>query len=61
MQYNKDSWLPWGLSSKESLADAEDMDSITGLGKAPGEGNGIAIQYSDLGNLIAQRSLVGYL
>ena len=30
--------------------DAGDMDSIPGLGRSPGEGNGDSLQYSCLGN-----------
>ena len=31
-------------------ASAEDMDSVPGLGRSPGEGNGNQLQYSCLGN-----------
>ena len=33
---------------KNLLADAGDVDSITGLGRSPGEGHGNAVQYSCL-------------
>ena len=42
--------LPWWLSGKESACKAEDMTSIPGSGRVPGEGNGNTLQYSFLGN-----------
>ena len=33
-----------------NAGDARDADSIPGLGRSPGEGNGIPLQYSCLGN-----------
>ena len=42
--------LPWGLSGKESVFNAGDTGSISGLGRAPGEGNGNPLQYSCLEN-----------
>ena len=38
--------LPWWLCGKESACNAEDMDSISGSGRSPGEGNGNLLQYS---------------
>ena len=35
---------------KESAHSAGDADSITGLGRTPGKGNGNSLQYSCLGN-----------
>ena len=35
---------------KNPPANAGDMDSIPGLGRSPGEGNGNPLQYSCLGN-----------
>ena len=35
---------------KNLPADTGDMDSIPGLGRSPGEGNGNPLQYSFLGN-----------
>ena len=35
---------------KESTCDAEDLSSIPGLGRSPGEGNGYPLQYSGLEN-----------
>ena len=46
-------WLPRWLSGKESAANAEDsgdVDSISGSGRSPGEGNGNPHQYPCLGN-----------
>ena len=42
-----------------NAGDAEDLDSIPGLGRAPGEGNGNPLQYSCLENSM-DRSLSGY-
>ena len=39
-----------GSENKESAFNAEDMCSIPGLGRSPGEGNGYLLQYSCLGN-----------
>ena len=40
--------LPWWLSVKESTHNAEDVDSIPGLWRSPGAGNGNPLQYSCL-------------
>ena len=40
----------WWLSGKESMFPRGDIDSIPGLGRSPGEGNGNPFQYSCLGN-----------
>ena len=42
--------LPCGSAGKESTCNAGDLDSIPGLGRSPGEGNGYALQYSGLEN-----------
>ena len=42
--------LPWWLSSKESACNAGDMDSVAGLGRSAGEGNGNPLLSSCLGN-----------
>ena len=42
--------LPGGSDSKESAYNAGDLDSIPGLGRSPGEGNGNPLQYSCLEN-----------
>ena len=45
--------LPWWLNDKEFkcyAGDAEDVGLIPGLGRSPGEGNGIPLQYFCLGN-----------
>ena len=45
--------LPWWLSGKESAynaGDTGDADSIPGLGRFPGGGNGNPLQYSCLKN-----------
>ena len=44
---------------KNLPANAGDVDSMPGLGRFPGEGNGNPLHYSCLGNS-KQRSLVGY-
>ena len=42
--------LPRWLGGKESTCNAQDVGSIHGLGRSPGEGNGNPLQYSCLGN-----------
>ena len=49
--------FPGGLDSKESTCNAADLDSILGLGRSPGEGNGNPLQYSCLENSMGR---VGY-
>ena len=44
--------FPDGLIVKTTPANAGDTGSIPGLGRATGEGNGIPLQYSCLGNPI---------
>ena len=44
--------LPRWLSGKESACSAEDMSSVPGSRRCPGEGNGNQLQYSCLGNPI---------
>ena len=44
--------LPWGLSSKESPANAGDTGSIPGSGISPGEGNGNPLHHSCPGNFM---------
>jgi len=53
--------LPWWLSGKESLCNAEDTGSIPGSGRSPGEGNGNPLDRVFLpGKSHEQRSLMGY-
>ena len=40
--------FPCGSAGKESTCNAEDMDSIPGLERSPGEGEGYPFQYSGL-------------
>ena len=42
--------FPGGSVSKESACNVGDLDSIPGLGRSPGEGNGNPLQYSCLEN-----------
>ena len=42
--------FPGGSDSKASAYNAEDLGSIPGLGRSPGEGNGNPLQYSCLEN-----------
>ena len=42
--------LPGGSAGKESTHNEGDLDSIPGLGRSPGEGNGYPLQYSSLEN-----------
>ena len=38
--------FPCGLAGKESACSSGDLDSISALGRSPGEGNGNSLQYS---------------
>jgi len=42
--------FPGGSDSKESACNVGNLDSIPGLGRSPGEGNGYPFQYSCLEN-----------
>ena len=42
--------FPGGSAGKESACNAGDLDSITGLGRSPGERKGYPLQYSGLEN-----------
>ena len=42
--------FPGGSDGKASTYSAEDLGSIPGLGRSPGEGNGNSVQYSCLEN-----------
>ena len=42
--------FPGGSDGKESIYNAEDLDSIPGLGISPGEGKGYPLQYPGLEN-----------
>ena len=44
--------FPGGSDSKESACNAEDLGSIPGSGRTPGEGNGYSLQYSCLKNSV---------
>ena len=44
--------FPDGSPGKESACNAEDLVSIPGLGRSPGEGNGYPLQYSGLENSV---------
>ena len=48
--------LPRWLSSKESICQAGDAGSTSGLGRSPGEGKGNPFQFSCLGNPMAKES-----
>ena len=43
-------FFPDGSVGKETVCNAEDLGSIPGLGRFPGEGNGNLLQYSCLEN-----------
>ena len=51
--------FPGGSDSRESTCNAEDLDSIPGLGRFPAGGHGNPLQYSCLENPHGQRSLAG--
>ena len=42
--------FPCGLAGKEPACNAGELDSISGLGRYPGEGKGYPLQYSGLEN-----------
>ena len=42
--------FPGGSAGKESTCNAEDLHSISGLRRSPGEGKNYPLQYSDLEN-----------
>ena len=42
--------LPGGSDGKESAYNAEDLGSVPGLGRSPGEGNDYSLSYSCLEN-----------
>ena len=42
--------FPCDSADKESSCNAEDLGSVPGLGRSPGEGNGYPLQYSGLEN-----------
>ena len=42
--------FPSGSDGKESMCNAGDLGSISGLGRSPGEGKGYPLQYSGLEN-----------
>ena len=42
--------FPGGLAGKESACNVEDLGSIPGLERSPGEGKGYPLQYSGLEN-----------
>ena len=52
--------FPGGSDGKESACNAGDLDSIPGLERSPGGGQGNPLQYSCLENPHGQRSLAGY-
>ena len=46
-----------GSDGKESACNAEDLGSISGLGRSPGEGKGYLLQYSCLENSMNKGAL----
>ena len=42
--------FPGGSAGKNTACNVGDLDSIPGLGKSPGEGNGYPLQYPGLEN-----------
>ena len=45
-------WVPRGKDGKESACSTGDLSLIPGLGRSAGKGNGNALQYSCLENLM---------
>ena len=52
--------FPGSLGSKESACNAGDLVSVPGLGRYPGEGNGLPTQVFWPGEFHGQRRLAGY-
>ena len=52
--------FPGGLDGKASAYNAEDLGSIPGLGRSPGEGNGNPLQFPCLENLMDGGTWLGY-
>ena len=52
--------FPGGLDGKASAYNAEDLGSIPGLGRSPGEGNGNPLQFPCLENLLDGGTWLGY-
>ena len=52
--------FPGSSDGKVSAYNAEDLGSIPGLEKSPGEGNGNPLQYSCLEYSVDRSSFVGY-
>ena len=52
--------FPWWSVITKPPANAEDMSSIPGLGRSPGEGSANPLQYSFLENSHGQGGLAGY-
>ena len=44
--------FPSGSNTKESACNVGDLDTVPGLGRSPGEGNGYPLQYSCLENSV---------
>ena len=42
--------FPFGSTGKESSRNVEDLGSVTGLGRSPGDRKGYPLQYSGLEN-----------
>ena len=51
--------FPGGSNGKKPASNVEELGSITGSGRSPGEGNGNPLQYS-CWEFQGQRSLTGY-
>ena len=49
--------FPCGSAVKESACNGEDLGSISGLGRSPGEGNGYPLHYSGLENSMERVSI----
>ena len=47
--------FPSGSDSKQPACNAEDLGSVAGLGRSPGEGNGNPLQYSCLENFMDKK------
>ena len=52
--------FPGSSDGEESACNMGDLDSVPGLGRSPGEGNGNPLLYSCLENLVTHSSVLAW-
>ena len=52
--------FPGSSDGEESACNVGDLDSVPGLGRSPGEGNGNPLLYSCLENLVTHSSVLAW-